>query len=203
MKNHRSTFAALALASTAAFAQVTTPGFLNLPRAEAPGTLLSHPVTNGSEPIGRTTSINYLNGWIIVGAEVPGSRAGSDLQMRVFDISNPATPVRRLPSDFLLNYPNNSFYFGNYGWDAHGTAKWENLLLNLPMRVASFGGIVERGGTNGIPDLVNLPLDYNRSAMAGPWSATLLWYNEGDEDIVIRKASIAQNALMLAKIYFR
>ena len=193
MKTHCSTFAALALATTAAFAQVTTPGFLNLPRAEAPGTLLSHPVTNGSEPIGRTTSINYLNGWIIVGAEVPGSRAGSDLQMRVYDISNPATPVRRLPSDFLLNYPSNSFYFGNYGWDAHGTAKWENLLLNLPMRVASFGGIVERGGTNGIPDLVNLPLDYNRSAMAGPWSATLLWYNEGDEDIVIRKAAIGQN----------
>ncbi len=193
MKNHRSTFAALALASTAAFAQVTTPGFLNLPRAEAPGTLLSHPVTNGSEPIGRTTSINYLNGWIIVGAEVPGSRPGSDLQMRVYDISDPTTPVRRLPSDFLLNYPGNSFYFGNYGWDAHGTAKWESLLLNQPMRVASFGGIVERGGTNGIPALVNLPLDYNRSAMAGPWSATLLWYNEGDEDIVITKAAIGQN----------
>ena len=60
-------------------AQVTTQGFLNLPRSEAPGTLLSHPITNGSEAIGRTTSINYLNGWIIVGGEVPGSRTGSDL----------------------------------------------------------------------------------------------------------------------------
>jgi hypothetical protein len=71
MKN--SIFIALTflLAAIPALAQVTTSGFQNLPRAEAPGTLLSHPVTNGSEPIGRTTSINYLNGWIIVGAEQP------------------------------------------------------------------------------------------------------------------------------------
>ena len=192
MKSCISILAALALVGVAS-AQVTTPGFLNQPRTEVPGTLISHPVTNGSEPIGRTTSINYLNGWIIVGAEVPGSRPGSDLQMRVYDISNPAVPARRFPSDFLLNYPNNSFYFGNFGWDAHGTAQSGNFLLNQPVRVASFGGLVERGGTNGIPDLVNFPLDYNRSAMAGPWSATLLWYNEGDEDIVIRKAAIGQN----------
>ena len=76
----------------AALAQVTTTGYSNAPRAEAPGTLLSHPLTNGSEPIGRTTSLNYLNGWVIVGGEAPGSRPGSDLVMRVFDISNPAAP---------------------------------------------------------------------------------------------------------------
>ena len=194
MKTSIATF--LILLANLATAQVTTQGFLNLPRTEAPGTLLSHPITNGSEPIGRTTSINYLNGWIIVGAEVPGSRPGSDLQMRVYDINNPTTPVRRMPSDFLLNYPNNSYYFGNFGWDAHGTAQSGNLLLNQPIRVASFGGMVERGGTNGIPELVNLPLDYSRSSMAGPWNATLLWYNEGDEDIVIRKASVGQNGLV-------
>ncbi len=188
----RHAFLSLVFTLTVA-AQVTTQGFLNLPCTEAPGTLLSHPVTNGSEPIGRTTSINYLNGWIIVGAEAPGSRPGSDLQMRVYDISDPATPVRRLPSDFLINYPNNSFYFGNYGWDAHGTAQSENLLLPQSMRVASFGGMVERGGTNGIPDLVNLPLAYSRSSMAGPWNATLLWYNQDDQDIAISKASIGQN----------
>ena len=56
---------------------VTTLGFLNQPRGEAPGTLLSHPVINDSERIGRTTSINYLNGWLIVGAELPGSLPGS------------------------------------------------------------------------------------------------------------------------------
>ena len=53
-------------------AQVTTTGFNNAARTEAPGTLLSHPVTNGSEPIGRTTSIYYLNGWIIIGGESQG-----------------------------------------------------------------------------------------------------------------------------------
>ena len=179
----RSFLIALLFAFPALRAQVTTTGFPNLPRAEAPGTLLSHPVTNGSEPIGRTTSINYLNGWIIVGAEAPGSRPGSDLVMRVYDISNPANPVRRLPSDFGLSYPNNSWIQGNYGWNAHGTAQSGNFLLPDVMRVNSFGGPVERGGTNGVPGIVNLPIGYNRSSQAGPWDATLLWYNSPDQDI--------------------
>lgn len=189
MHIRRAIFALLALAGTA-IAQVTTTGFNNAPRAEAPGTLLSHPITNGSEPIGRTTSINYLLGWIIVGAEVPGSRPGSDLQMRVYDISDPAAPVRRMPSDFLLNYPGNSWVFGNYGWNAHGTAQWGNLLLPDPIRVGTFGGLVERGGPGQTPDvplLSEIPLWYSRSSQAGPWNATLLWYDEGDEDIEISK----------------
>src|SRR3569832_1076226 len=90
-------------------AQVTTTGFSNAARPEAPGTLLSHPVTNGSEPIGRSTSINYLNGWIIIGGDSPGSRPVSDLRVRVYDIADPANPVRRFPSDFGLTYPNDSW----------------------------------------------------------------------------------------------
>ena len=179
-------FAAACIAS----AQVTTPGFLNQPRAEAPGTLLSHPVTNGSEPIGRTTSINYLNGWVIVGAEVPGSRPGSDLQMRVYDISNPAAPVRRFPSDFGLNYPGNSWVQDNYGWNAHGTAQWGNLLLPDPIRVSTFGGPVQRGGPGQTPDvplLSEIPLWYDRTSQAGPWNATLLWYDDPDSDIEVSK----------------
>ncbi len=183
-----------------ASAQVTTTGFNNAARAEAPGTLLSHPVTNGSEPIGRTTSINYLNGWIIVGAEVPGSRNGSDYQMRVYDIANPANPVRRMPSDFGLNYANNSWIFGNYGWNAHGTAQYGNLLLPDPIRVNGFGGLVERGGTNGIPQLINLPLLYNRSSQAGPWNATLLWYDTADADIDIRRSTVGQNGNMVSQV---
>jgi mono/diheme cytochrome c family protein len=178
---------------TAALAQpVTTTGFNNAARTEAPGTLLSHPVTNGSEPIGRTTSINYLNGWIIVGGEAPGSRPGSDLQTRVYDISDPANPVRRLPSDFELSYPDDS-WFVTYGWNAHGTAQSGNLLLPDPIRVNGFGGLVERGGTNGIPQLGNLPLWYNRSSQAGPWEATLLWYGTPDSDIEISKLSVVNN----------
>jgi len=178
--------------ATTGQAQVTTTGFQNLPRAEAPGTLLSHPVANGSEPIGRTTSINYLNGWVIVGGEVPGSRPGSDLILRVYDIANPANPVRRLPSDFGLNYPNNLWIQGNVGWNAHGTAQSGSLLLPGVMRVNGFGGLVELGGTNGIPQLGQLPLWYNRSSQAGPWNATLLWYDTDDSDIEISRQSIGQ-----------
>ena len=178
---------------TDASAQVTTTGFANAPRTEAPGTLLSHPVTNGSEPIGRTTSINYLNGWVLVGAEAPGSRDGSDLVMRVYDISNPANPVRRTPSDFGLVYPNNRWYQGNYGWNAHGTAQAGTLLLPDPMRVNGFGGPVEMGGTNGIPTLGQLPLWYNRSSQAGPWHATLLWYGTPDQNIEISRLSVVNN----------
>lgn len=179
-----------------AVAQVTTDGFQNEARPEAPGTLLSHPIANGSEPIGRTTSINYMNGWIIVGAESPGSRPGSDLNLRVYDISNPTAPVRRYPSDFGLNYPNNLWIQDNVGWNAHGTAQTGNLLVPSVLRVSSFGAPVERGGTNGIPQLGQLPLWYNRSSQAGPWDATLLWYDTEDSDISISKLSLAPNGFV-------
>ncbi|MBL9131689.1 MAG: hypothetical protein JNG86_10845, partial [Verrucomicrobiaceae bacterium] len=192
MNLFRLVFAFFALV-VSAVAQVTTTGFNNAARTEVPGTLLSHPVTNGSEPIGRTTSINYLNGWIIVGAESPGSRPGSDLSLRVYDISDPANPVRRLPSDFGLSYPNNLWIQDNYGWNAHGTAQYGNLLLPAPIRVNGFGGLVELGGTNGIPNLGNLPLWYNRSSQAGPWEATLLWYDTPDSNIEISRLSVVNN----------
>jgi Concanavalin A-like lectin/glucanases superfamily/Bacterial Ig-like domain/Immunoglobulin I-set domain/Putative Ig domain len=183
----------LVFAGAAVAQPVTTAGFQNVSRMESPGTLLSHPVTNGSEPIGRTTTINYLNGWVIVGAEQPGSREGSDWQMRVYDISDPANPVRRMPSDFGLAYPNNSWIFGNHGWNAHGTAQHGNLLLPDPIRVNGFGGVVERAGTNGVPYITNLPLWYNRSSQAGPWDATLLWYGADDSDIEISKLGVVNN----------
>lgn len=169
---------------------VTTTGFSNSARSEAPGTLLSHPVTNDSEPIGRTTTINYLNGWVIVGGEQPGSRPGSDWQLRVYDVSDPQNLVRRFPSDFGLSYPNNSWIFGNHGWNAHGTAQHNNLLLPDPIRVNGFGGLVERAGQNGVPFITNLPIWYSRSSQAGPWHASLLWYDTQDEDIVISKQSL-------------
>lgn len=189
----------LALALTA-YAQVTTTGFNNAARTEAPGTLLSHPVTNGSEPIGRTTTINYLNGWIIIGGEQPGSREGSDWQLRVYDISDPTNLVRRLPSDFGLSYANNSWIFGNHGWNAHGTAQHNNLLLPDPIRVNGFGGLVERAGQNGVPFITNLPLWYNRSSQAGPWDATLLWYGSSDQDIEISRLSVNQNNMTQRRV---
>lgn len=190
---------ALGLASQTG-AQVTTSGYHNAQRSEAPGTLLSHPVTNGSEPIGRTTTINYLNGWVIVGAEQPGSREGSDWQMRVYDISDPANLLRRFPSDFGLSYPNNSWIFGNHGWNAHGTAQHGNLLLPDPIRVNGFGGLVERAGTNGVPFITNLPLWYNRSSQAGPWEATLLWYDTDDSDIQISRLSLNQSNFVQRRV---
>jgi len=181
-------------------AQVTTTGFNNAARTEAPGTLLSHPVTNGSEPIGRTTSINYLNGWIIIGGESPGSRPGSDLIMRVYDISDPANPVRRLPSDFGLSYPGNLWYQYDFGWNAHGTAQHENILLPQPVRVNGYGGLVERGGTNGVPTINNLPLWYFRGSQAGPWDATLLWYGTPDQDIQLARMSMGPNNMAQRRV---
>ncbi|MBC8010573.1 MAG: hypothetical protein H7067_10810, partial [Burkholderiales bacterium] len=173
----------------AARAQVTTTGFANLPRAEAPGTLLSHPITNGSEPIGRTTSLNYLNGWLIVGPENPGSRPGSDLVLRVYDIANPAAPVRRLPTDFNLTYPDNRWYFNNVGWNAHGTAQSGNLLLPQVLRVASFGAPVELGGTAGIPTLGQAGVGYLRGSQAGPWHASFPWYGSADAPFEIARVT--------------
>ncbi len=174
-----------------AFAQpVTTTGFNNAFRPEAPGTLLSHPANNDSEATGRTTTLNYLNGWIIVGAESPGSREGSDLQMRVYDISNPANPIRRFPADFGHSYPDNSWHFGNAGWNAHGSAQAGSYMLPEVMRVQSFGGIVERGAwniPNGVPDIGAFPVGWNRSAQAGPWLASFPWYGSPDEDFTLQR----------------
>ncbi|MBS0657499.1 MAG: Ig-like domain-containing protein [Verrucomicrobia bacterium] len=180
----------LALSVGSTFAQPTyTAGFLNLARPEPPGTLLSHPIANGSERIGRTTSINYLNGWIIVGAESPGSREGSDLVARVYDISDPTNPIRRYPIDFGLVYPNNRWIQGNFGWDAHGTAKYGNMVVPSIMRVNTFGGAVELGGTGDVPALTALPLGYSRPSMAGPWSASMQWYGSTSETFTITRAS--------------
>ncbi|MGJ8639618.1 MAG: LamG-like jellyroll fold domain-containing protein [Opitutaceae bacterium] len=189
---HRGSLTAVVLSSlfTSVSAQVTTDGFLNLPRTEAPGTLLSHPLDNGSEPIGRTTSLNYLNGWMIVGGEAPGSRAGSDLEMRIYDISDPENPIRRLPSDFDLTYSNDSWHQGNAGWNAHGSAQYGSLMLPTIIQVDSFGGIPESGGTNGVPSLGQIPIGFNRSSQAGPWLSTLLWYGAPDQDIEISRPYI-------------
>lgn len=169
-------------------AQVTTTGFPNIVRNEQPGTLLSHPDNNDSEATGRTTSLNYLNGWLIVGAESPGSRPGSDLEMRVYDIANPSSPVRRLPSHFNHTYPNNRWHQGNAGWNAHGSAQAGTSMLPEVMRVQSFGGPVERGVwniNNGVPNIGAFPVGWNRSSQAGPWYASFPWYGSPDADFTI------------------
>jgi hypothetical protein len=183
----------LLLVSDRGVCQITTPGFLNLEQTELPGTLLSHPLANDSEATGRTTSLNYLNGWLIVGAEAPGSRPGSDLEMRVYDISDPANPVRRFPSDFGLVYPGNRWHQGNAGWNAHGSAQSGTSMLPEVMRVQSFGGLVERGNSmlgNGVPHIGNFPIGYNRSSQAGPWVASFPWYGTPDAEFVIERASL-------------
>jgi hypothetical protein len=176
------------LLSLPTIAQVSTTGFPNAFRNEAPGTLLSHPDDNDSEATGRTTTLNYLNGWLIVGAEEPGSRPGSDYEMRVYDIADPANPVRRLPSHFNLTYPNNRWHRGNAGWNAHGSAQAGTSMLPEVMRVQTFGGTVERGAwflENGVPDIGGFPVGWNRSSQAGPWVASFPWYGSADADFTI------------------
>jgi DNA-binding beta-propeller fold protein YncE len=170
---------------------VTTPGFLNQPMpGVTPGTLLSHPADNDSLTLGRTVTINYVNGWLIVGAESPGSAPDSDLIKRVYDISNPANPVRRLPSHFGLTYPNNLWIQNTDGWNGHGSAQSGPYLRPLVMRVQTFGGPVELGGQSGIPNLTEMPLGYNRSSQAGPWDATMLWYGTSSQPMQIQRVAL-------------
>lgn len=188
MQSLRSIFLALPLAALPAAAQVSTTGFPNIQRTETPGTLLSHPDNNGSEALGRTTTLNYLNGWLIVGGESPGSRPGSDLEMRVYDIANPSSPVRRLPSHFNHTYPNNRWHQDNAGWNAHGSAQAGTSMLPEVMRVQTFGGTVERGAwflDNGVPEIGAFPVGWNRSSQAGPWVASFPWYGSPDADFTI------------------
>ncbi len=191
------TISGLALAFAAlcspVVAQSTTSGFLNLARTENPGTLLSHPDDNDSADIGRTTTVQYLRGWVMIGGEAPGSRPNSDLKMRVYDISNPDQPVRKLPSDFGLSY--SDWQQGNYGWNAHGSAQVKNDLFPQTIRVNQWGGTPERGGTNGIPHAHNgSPFGgWNRSAQAGAWLATMKWYGSADSMYEIRKSIPAGN----------
>jgi YVTN family beta-propeller protein len=184
----------LTLAPTAVRSQTTT-GFSNAARLETPGTLLSRPFPalpvpvngNDSRSLGRTVTINYVNGWLIVGGEAPGSADGSDLSLRVYDISNPTQLVRMRPSHFGHDYaglqyndafyPDDFWYVGNAGWNAHGSAQSGPYLLPAPvMRVQNFGGMIDLGGQNAVPGLGQMPLLYNRSSQAGPWWATMLWY---------------------------
>ena len=170
---------------------VSTVGFLNAARPEAPGTLLSHPAANDSATLGRTTTINYVNGWLIVGGEGPGSAEPYDLIKRVYDIADPANPVRRYPLNFGLNYPGNFWIQNTDGWNAHGSAQSGPYLLPLVMRVPTFGGPVELGGQDGIPNLGEMALGYNRSSQAGPWEATMLWYGTPNQQMQIRRVGLS------------
>ncbi len=179
---------------------VTTTGFLNQPMpGVTPGTLLSHPADNDSLTLGRTVTINYVNGWLIVGGESPGSAPGSDLIKRVYDISDPTQPVRRHPSQFGLTYPNNFWIQNTDGWNGHGSAQSGPYLLPLVMRVQTFGGPVELGGQNNIPNLAEMPLGYNRSSQAGPWDATMLWYGTSSQQMQINR--VALNASGMAAFH--
>jgi YVTN family beta-propeller protein len=207
MKKFLTTFGMIACMGAAVLRAdpVTTQGFLNLPRNDdPPGTLLSSPSANDSLGMGRTTTINYLNGWLVVGAEGPGSAQGSDYSLRVYDVSDPANLIRRWPSDFELtftrppnanydiNHPEDFWYVGNSGWNAHGSAQSGSYLLPAPvLRVQSFGAPVELGGQHGVPNLGELPYGYNRSSQAGPWETTMLWYGTADQDFTIRRVSTA------------
>ncbi len=184
----------LALALMPAFAAdapVSTVGFLNAARPEAPGTLLSHPAANGSATLGRTTTINYVNGWLIIGGEGPGSAEPYDLIKRVYDLADPANPVRRYPLDFGPDYPGNRWIQNTDGWNAHGSAQSGPYLLPLVMRVATFGGPVELGGESGTPNQGEMALGYNRSSQAGPWEATMLWYGTPNQQMQIRRVGLS------------
>jgi len=186
----------LALPAPLLLAQHSTQGFLNQSRTETPGTLLSHPWDNDSVDIGRTTTVQYLRGYVIVGGEQPGSRSGSDWQGRVYDLEDPANPIRLYPSDFGHAYANDSWFSGNYGWNAHGSALVRDGLYpttyksggdggagHAPLRVENWGGTVAHQQL-----AVKTPFGgWNRAAQAGGWLATLKWYGSANSDFTISK----------------
>ena len=190
-----------------------TAGYQSTYRNELPGTLINRPYTvadnpvngNDSRSLGRTVTLSYVNGWLVVGAESPGSAEGSDQSLRIYDISNPSQIVRRRPSHFGhtfsgqqyndINYPNDFWYIGSAGWNAHGSAQSGPYWLPLPvLHVQNFGGMIALGGQNGYPNLAQLPLGYNRSSQAGPWEATMFWYQGSPNQMMqIRRLAIDGN----------
>src|SRR5688572_7363924 len=76
-------------AATAAHAQwPPNPGFPNV--AQAPGALLSGPLAPDQ---GRTAILAYHNGVLFSVPEIPSSEPGSDFQVRIWNITNPAAPT--------------------------------------------------------------------------------------------------------------
>ena len=159
--------------------QATTTGFDNAARPEPVGTLISSSSNNDSLNGGRTTTLGYLGGWLVVGFESPGSRSGSDNRLRVYNIEDPSEPIRMFPSDFGQTY--DSWHDGNSGWNAHAIAYVDNELWPDSIISESWGGSVTipqaKIDFNANPNANNGPLSvYNRSALASPWAATLAWY---------------------------
>jgi YVTN family beta-propeller protein len=159
-----SLFAIAAVAS--ASANTTTTGYQNVARTVPPGTLLSHPMDAGNEShlLRRTTNVNYLRGWLIV-----GPFGATDSGMRIYDISDPSNPARRHPhTHFGHAY---TTWHGAVGWNAHGSAQTEDTFLHPAITVSSFGGAVSRGSNSH-----QYPMGFNRSSMQGPQWASMLWY---------------------------
>ncbi|GEM_PF-1884502 len=178
-------FIATFVVSNVSLAQ-TESGFLNLPQNALPGTLLSHPDDNDSFNTGRTTTLNYLNGWLIVGAESPGSASGSDKQTRVYDLTDPSMPIRLFPSDFGRNY--SSWHRGNTGYNAHAQAMVGNSLWPEGIYVNSWRGPIENDEDGNPRPWHDLQASgFNRSSLMSPWYASMTWYGGGQGEFVISK----------------
>lgn len=175
----------LVIIAEPAFGQATTEGFLNLPRAEVPGTLISHPDDNDSRGAGRTTNLMIHGGWLMTGSEAPGSQPGADMEFRVYDISNPANPVRRRPSDFGLVYDGDQWYRGNWGYHTHGHYQTRLTLQPGPVYVNEFGGSVFRGNPSPQESQAwdGSGFDRGRGARQTPWGASDDWAYGDDAEV--------------------
>lgn len=178
------TLCLLGAASTGLAQTTYTEGFRNLPRSEAPGTLLSHPADNGSLGLGRTSTVQYINGWIVAGGQ-----GGGDNLVRVYDISDPENLVRMYPSDFGHPTGSGTLYAGNewqqgiIGFNAHGTAIVNDNLIPTAFHVDGYGGRFEKNVKS-----TNYRNGGNRSGMAGPWSSTFVWYSSQNDLFTIQGA---------------
>ena len=165
-------------------AQSYTSGFQNTARPEPPGTLLSHPDDNDSRGAGRTTNLMIHGGWLMTGSEAPGSQPGADMEFRVYNIEDPENPVRMHPSDFGLNYDNDVWYRGNWGYHTHGHYQSRTTLQPNPVFVNEAGGAVFRGNPDPQESQAwdSSGFGRGRGARQTPWGASDDWAYGDDED---------------------
>ena len=133
---------------------------------QVPGTLLAGPIDPEQ---GRAAIVAWHGGRIVSVPEAPGSQPGADLQVRVVDIRDPASPVVEV-RPFTASGFNAHGYFhsGTHLYIGPHTVPggWPDSLAITP------GGLVSRS----IETDLGLPVGtYNRSGAQSPWGAEMWW----------------------------
>jgi len=148
------------------------PGFPNIDRpSNDVGSLLAGPL---AREMGRTAIIIYHQGHVMTVPELASSSSGSDNLIRIWDISDPENPTFDLgPRSY------------NPPFNAHGYIKLRNHVLTAGGYWTDRNGVlVSESSADG--ERTGVSYNFNRSAAAAPWSATLYWsYGDTNQDTTL------------------